>query len=392
MNVATLARARESRAVAYGIAVVAVAVATVLKLRYADWIGRDVPVSTYLAAVMLAAWFGGTRPGLLATALATASGAYFFSFPYNSLDVESRSDVVRLVLGAAEGTFISILAGALRRAEAAATARAAELEARTAALATSTVQLQHAQRMDAVGRMASGVAHDFNNMLTIVLAYADLLSRRLEHGDAMREDVQQLRAAGQRAAELAQQLLAFSRRDEPHLEPIDVDVLLRDTRRMLDRVVDSDVSLSLRPDASPSLVRANALQLEQVIVNLASNARDAMPGGGTLAIETSRVDLDADRARDLDVAGAGLYVVIAVRDSGIGMDHSTKARIFEPFFTTKDRDKGTGLGLSVAFGIVRELGGTIAVESAPGAGTTFRVYLPCSVRSVATTPDDEVPR
>ena len=237
-------------------------------------------------------------------------------------------------------------------------------------------ELLHAQRMEAVGRLAGGVAHDFNNLLTIISGYTELLLGEMEQDNPLREPVSVIRQAGEQAAALTQQLLAFSRRQIVQPRRLDVNRVVSDVTRMLQRVIGEDVELVTDLEPGTSNVRADPRQIEQVLMNLAVNARDAMPQGGTLRIETATVTLDAQEVRFLPGAPAGAYLRLSVSDSGCGMDEATRARIFEPFFTTKEIGKGTGLGLATVYGIVKQADGHLHVSSEPGRGTSFQVYLP----------------
>ena len=241
-------------------------------------------------------------------------------------------------------------------------------------------QLQHAQKLEAVGRLAGGIAHDFNNLLTAIEGYSDLALHGLPDDAPARDDIEEVRRAAHRAAELTRQLLAFSRRQVLAPRVVDLNAVVAGAERMLGRLIGEHVDLvcALEPDLVP--VRADPGQLEQVIANLVVNARDAMPDGGTILLETNR----------LDEAGAPPRVRLAVSDSGVGIDESTRARLFEPFFTTKDTGKGTGLGLAVVHGIVVQSGGEITVTSAPGRGTTFEVVFPLSDEAPAETADATV--
>jgi two-component system, cell cycle sensor histidine kinase and response regulator CckA len=243
-------------------------------------------------------------------------------------------------------------------------------------------QLHHSQRLEAVGRLAGGVAHDFNNLLMIINGYSQMLLEGMAPNDPMRPELEQVVKAAERATELTHQLLAFSRRQVARPAVINLNTLVRDMDRMLRRVIGEDVELLTHLADGLSTVRVDPGQIEQVILNVAVNARDAMPNGGTLTLETSNVHVTDEYQRSHPAPQAGHYVVLAVSDTGFGMDAPVLSRVFEPFFTTKEH--GTGLGLSTSYGIIKQSGGDIWVDSKPGAGTTFRIYLP-----VADQPGDE---
>src|SRR5213080_2756206 len=246
-------------------------------------------------------------------------------------------------------------------------------------------QLRQSQKMEAVGQLAGGIAHDFNNLLTAILGSTQLLSNNTPVGDPRREDVDEIRQAGLRAAELTRQLLAFSRRQVLAPKVLDLNAVVANMDRMLRRVLGEDVMFVTSLDPAAGTVNADPGQLEQVLLNLAVNARDAMPGGGRLSIGTTRVTLHEEHVERRHRMPAGDYVCLAVADTGVGMDETTQAHLFEPFFTTKEVGKGTGLGLATVYGIVKQSGGYIWVYSEAGHGTTVKIYLP-RVPGVAESP------
>ena len=246
-------------------------------------------------------------------------------------------------------------------------------------------QLHHSQRLEAVGRLAGGVAHDFNNLLMVISGYSQMLLDAMPAGDPSRGDLEQVVKAAKRATDLTHQLLAFSRRQVARPVLLNLNVLVQDMDRMLRRVIGEDIELVTVLEPGLKTVRADPGQIEQVILNVAVNARDAMPNGGKLTLETANLELSEDFERQHLQPKAGHYVTLSLGDTGLGMDAQVLSRIFEPFFTTKEH--GTGLGLSTSYGIIKQSGGDIWVDSKPGFGTTFRIYLP----QVEEAPEERKP-
>src|SRR5438309_7410843 len=230
--------------------------------------------------------------------------------------------------------------------------------------------------MNAIGRRAVVVSHDFNNLLTLIKGHTALMLERLQPDEALYSGGQQIAQAADRAASLTRQLLAFCRMQVLQPKILDLNGLISDIAKMLTRLIRADIVFGFRPGDSLGKVKADPGQLEQVILNFSVNAVDAMPDGGTLTIETRNVTIDEEIARNRPVVPLGSYVMLAVTDTGYGMDAQTRARIFEPFFTTKELGKGTGSGLATVYGVIKQSGGWIWVESEPGKGTRFEVYLP----------------
>ena len=257
-------------------------------------------------------------------------------------------------------------------------------------------ELQQSQKMDAIGRLAEGVAHDFNNLLLVISAYAELMLDSLAAEDPLRRNIAEIMTASRRAADLTRQLLAFGRKQMQLLQVLDLNTVIGEITTMLPRLIGEDVELVFAPAHDLGKVKADPIQIEQVVMNLAANARDAMPGGGILTIETATVRVDESYVQRHAIVPAGDYVLLTVTDSGQGIAAEDMAHIFEPFYTTKEAGKGTGLGLATVYGIVKQNGGFVWVYSEPGLGTTFKVYLPqvqpLSSGIVITKPAESSPR
>jgi two-component system cell cycle sensor histidine kinase/response regulator CckA len=258
------------------------------------------------------------------------------------------------------------------------------------ALRKSEEQLRQWQRVEAIGRLAGGVAHDFNNLLMTILGCSELLLRDFDPGDSRREEVEEIRRAAQRATSLTHQLLAFGRRQVLQPRVLDLNEIVENMNRMLKRMIGEDIQFLtiLTPGLWP--VKVDPGQIEQVIMNLVVNARDAMPEGGRLTLETSNMNLDEEYARRHISVKPGPYVMMAVTDTGCGMDAVTRSHLFEPFFTTKEKGKGTGLGLSTVYGIIKQSGGNIWAYSEVGRGSTFKVYLPRTEGAVKSYKPKEI--
>lgn len=250
-------------------------------------------------------------------------------------------------------------------------------------------QLRQSQKMEAVGRLSGGIAHDFNNLLGVIIGYSESIEHRLPPNDPLRKSAEEIRKAGERAASLTHQLLAFSRQQVLQPQILDLNALVTDMGKMLRRLIGMHIELATNLATELGQVKAEQSQIEQVIVNLVVNARDAMPEGGRLVIETSNLDVNENLASSFPFLQPGPYVLLTVTDTGIGMDANTRRHIFEPFFTTKGPGKGTGLGLATVYGVTKQSGGGVIVDSEPGKGSTFKIFLPQTQESaVAPAPHE----
>ncbi len=252
-------------------------------------------------------------------------------------------------------------------------------------------QLRHSQKMEWIGTLAGGIAHDFNNILTAVIGYGSLLQMKMAEGDPLRHNVEQILSSANRAAALTQGLLAYGRKQVLNAQPVNLNTIIRKVELLLKRLIGEDIELKTLLAERNVTVMADAGQIEQVLMNLATNVRDAMPNGGYLFIETDEIAFDEESAKIHEFSGAGKFAQITVTDSGTGIDEETQQRIFDPFFTTKEVGKGTGLGLSMAYGIIKQHNGTINVYSEAGGGTTFKIYFPAIEAQVPGTAHIELP-
>jgi nitrogen-specific signal transduction histidine kinase len=251
-------------------------------------------------------------------------------------------------------------------------------------------RLAQSQRMESIGLLAGGVAHDFNNLLTVILGNCELVLGDIPADSPQRADIEDIRNAADHAAALTRQLLAFSRRQVLQPKVLSLNTVVAEMMEMLRRIIGEDIDLVTELDSALASTRADPVEMGQVVMNLAVNARDAMPEGGRLSIKTENVDVLRDAAVDGDTIPPGSYVALSISDTGHGMDKDTMSRIFEPFFTTKHTGKGTGLGLSTVYGIIKQSGGYISVQSEPGRGATFRIYMP-ELREVAEETGEDTP-
>jgi two-component system, cell cycle sensor histidine kinase and response regulator CckA len=253
-------------------------------------------------------------------------------------------------------------------------------------------QILQFQKMESVGRLAGGIAHDFNNVLTAIIGYSQLAMLEASAESNLSNHVQEIQKAAERAANLTSQLLAFSRRQVIEPKVINLNDLILDLDRLVRRLIGENIELVTLPSSDLGAVKVDPNQMEQVLVNLVVNARDAMPTGGKLVIETRNAILDARYAQQHAGAVPGQYALLSVTDRGVGMSEEVKAHLFEPFFTTKEVGKGTGLGLATCYGIIKQNGGQIEVQSEPGQGTNVKIYLPCSIEVTGTYVRDEQTR
>ena len=365
---------------AFLIAALAPCVATLLRLAIDPWV-EGIQFITYFPLLILVALACGYRAGVVATLVSTLAAWYFIIEPRGALAVRRFEDGLAVGLFLATALMFVWIAGATRvaigRYRVLSRSLSRRVEQRTAELESAQANLLQAHKMEAVGQLTGAIAHDFNNMLSVVIGNLDMAKRRLAQGrgDVGRQ-IDSAMEGAQRAAALTQRLLVFARRQPLESAVVDINRLLEDLSELLRRTLGGAVRLETAPAPEIWLVRTDPAQMESAIINLAINARDAMPGGGTLVIETANISIGEDEASDEDGLRAGDYVMVSVADSGTGMAPEVASRATEPFFTTKAVGRGTGLGLSQVYGFVRQSGGDIAIDSVAGEGTTVRLYLP----------------
>ena len=360
-----------------GLAVVATAAAVALT-RFTWPLFAGAPFAPLFGAVAATSHWGTRRASLLAIVLAAAGS--LVAFPSNVPPAWDPRTLIIFVPVALLGSYVIT---ARNRAVAALRANDASLRATLAAqrqaerdLRASEQKLRHAQKMEAVGQLVAGVAHNFNNLLTVTMGYTDALLERHQAADAESADLREIRKATDRGAALTRQLLAFIHKHEPTPTRVDLTRTVADFREMLTRVIREDIELTIHVPSTPVVVMIDAHDIEQVILNLVLNARDALRAGGAIRIDVSRERIEAAGGRRDAAAAAGEYVRLRVRDNGTGMTEDVQAHLFEPFFTTKDVGQGAGLGLAFVHGIAQHAGGFVTIKSAPAMGTTVDVYLP----------------
>jgi signal transduction histidine kinase/CheY-like chemotaxis protein len=379
-------RGRRSRLAPYLLAVAVSAVAVALTRAIWPFI-RPTPYALVFAAVAIATHWGSGSAGLLSIALGAAGAATVF--PGHGTAPVGPYSILGFVIVALIGS--RLIAGR-NKATADLRASEAQLRATLTHLRESEGALRRAQKIEAAGQLAAGVAHNFNNLLTVTMGYAEVLEDPSVNEEMRHTAIREIRRATDRGARLVRQMLAFGRRHDPRVAHVDVDRTIAGLRDLLVRLIREDITLTIRGGARRAVL-IDPHDLEQVIFNLVINARDALPGGGVIAVETSIETVASDDTRPDPVAQAGDYVCVRVRDNGVGMSADVQAHLFEPFFTTKDIGEGTGLGLPFVHGIARHAGGFVAVESRVDHGTTIAVYLPpADAAGVAeSTPPAPVP-
>jgi two-component system cell cycle sensor histidine kinase/response regulator CckA len=349
---------------------VSVTLATLaLRLGLDSTLGQRPMLILFIIPVLLSAQFGGLWAGLLATAASALLTDYCLFLPIHSFVFSSGLDLVQWLVFILCGVLISLMTGAMHR-------RTHQVKTQYESLRSTEAQFFQSQKSEEIGRLAGGVAHDFNNILSIILCDAALCSEELDAAHPAQQSLEEITKAANRAADLSRQLLAFSRRQILDLKNVHLGELIEGMQGMFRRTLGEDIEITTQCDPDLGIVRVDTPQFEQVLLNLVVNARDAMPEGGQLSIEARNVVLEEDYVRAHPEVHPGPHVMIAVSDTGAGMDAATLRRACEPFFTTKPAGKGTGLGLSTVHGIVKQSAGSIWIYSEPGGGTAVKIYFP----------------
>jgi two-component system cell cycle sensor histidine kinase/response regulator CckA len=340
-----------------------------LRIALDDEMGQRPMLVLFIIPVLAGAQFGGLWAGILSTALAALLTKYYFFSPGHSFAFTSALDLAQWLIFILCGALISLMTGAMHR-------RTYQVKTHYEALRRTEAQFFQSQKNEEIGRLAGGVAHDFNNILSIILCDAALCAEELDPGHPAQQSLEQITKAADRAAALSRQLLAFSRRQILDPKHVHLGEVIEGMHEMFRRTLGEDVEMATQADPNLGIVRVDAPQFEQVLLNLVINARDAMPEGGKLSIEARNVQLEEDYVREHPEVQPGPHVMVAVSDTGVGMDTATLRRAYEPFFTTKAPGKGTGLGLSTVQGIVKQSAGSIWIYSEPGRGTAVKLYFP----------------
>lgn len=337
-----------------------------------EYVQENIPYVLYLAAVAASAFWSGWRAGVFAALLSVAAGSYLFAEPRSSFRVDNASDIVSALLFmlAASGIIAALAAEA--RARERVVERDARLRRGAARQARLERELEEARRLESLGRLAGGVAHDFNNLLSVVLGSSELLAKDLPENELLTS----IQLAAKRGADLTRQLLGLARRQMMMLEPIALNDTVREIETLARRLIPEDIRIETDLPPDLWLFEGDATQVGQVVLNLVTNARDALPHGGVITLSTKNITLDARRVRSRPDMRPGEYVVLRVTDNGTGISAELQRRIFDPFFSTKPDGLGTGLGLAVSYGIVKQLNGFISVRSREGQGARFEVYWP----------------
>jgi signal transduction histidine kinase/CheY-like chemotaxis protein len=361
--------------------------ATIVRWLLGPLVENGLPFVLYLASVAASTYWAGWRAGVAATVVSELAGSYFFADPAGSFGIRGPQDVVSAVVFIVAATVVVGALMAEKRARWRALGQERRLRAEQEERARLEGELEEARRLESLGRLAGGVAHDFNNLLTVILGSCELLRRELPGDDTLGA----IDLAARRGSSLTRQLLSLARRQMMHIAPLSPNAAVEETVRLAGRLLPENIHIQMKRHPDPWLFEADSAQVQQLLLNLTTNARDALPDGGTIHIETDNVTLDERFARRNPEVAPGEYVRIRVQDDGAGIAPELQRRIFEPFFTTKRTGEGTGLGLAVAYGVVKQLRGHILVRSTPGQGSTFDVYWPRAQAGHESPPEADIP-